>query len=91
MGVLKRIGYHIFYNGFGTQSQGAKLARDAVKGVGIDHPIGEIGAVAIGAFAGSILGGIRMLSPDAILESVTKTEEELEDRIDKMGPWGGLD
>jgi hypothetical protein len=91
MSVLNRIINHIFYNAFGAQSEGARIARNAFKNVGVDHPLAEVGATGAGAFVGSVIGGMRMLSPLAIIKTVVESDEGLEKRIEEMGPWGGIE
>lgn len=91
MGIAYRIFNHIAYNLMDTQSECVKVARSAAKGVGADGTIAEVGAVGAGAFCGSVLAGLRIMSPLAILQSATKSEAELEERAEKMGPWGGFE
>jgi hypothetical protein len=91
MGFWNKVGFHFIYNGFGTQSQGAKLANRAAEKLGVNHPVARIGAFFAGAFVGSVLGGMKMMSPMAIIDTILATDEEIEKRIDDMEPWGGLE
>lgn len=91
MSFVSRLVNHVFYNGFGTQSAGARVARNVTKSLGADGPGAEIAALGVGAFAGSVLGGLKMISPGAIIDTITKTDQELEERVNKMGEWGGLE
>ena len=91
MSIFGRVVNHFFYNGLGTQSQGAKLGSEACKRLGLENSAAEFGAVCVGAFLGSALGGLKLISPVAIIETIVLTDESLEKRVEEMGPWGGFE
>jgi hypothetical protein len=90
MGILGRVVNHVFFNLASSQFNGAKLGNKIMKEVGIDNQAGKLVGTLGGAFVGSVLAGVKVISPNAIIESASLSEDEAENRFDRIG-WDRID
>lgn len=80
MGIGNRLYLHLMDKGFANQARGIRLARELTE----DAPTAlQVGAVVIGAFAGSVYGGIQLINPASIADSALSSEDDLEKKVDK--------
>ena len=88
MGLLNRAKLHIMDKAFSNQARGFRLGRELAEGA---PDAVKFGSIFIGTFCGSIYGGIQLINPLAIADSLLSSEKDLEDKIQKAADkaYGG--
>ena len=90
MSFLGRVVNHVVFNLASSQYNGARLGHKFVKEIGVENPVGRLAGTLGGAFVGSLLGSAKVISPNSIIESVSLTNDEADNRFDRIS-WENID
>lgn len=81
MGFWKKVQDHVLNNTIESMKNGAEYAHRATKDKG-DIAKG-LGAMA-GASAGAFIGGLKLISPVSIAESMMRSDQEIDERTEEL-------